>query len=149
MEKILLGGGCFWGVEYTLGKISGVRKTTAGYSGGHINSPSYEQVCSGTTGHAEVVEVLFDPNLVNLNTILQAYFNLHDPTQVNRQGVDIGTQYRSCIYYCNNDQKQTIDDVLKAESDARDEPLATEVRFDQKFWPAEEYHQCYLAKRND
>ena len=121
----------------------------SGYSGGHTDYPTYEQVCSGSTGHAEVVEVSFDNKSISLAEILSHYFTLHDPTQANGQGADRGSQYRSCIFYSTTEQRLFIDKALKQEQEKYKNPLVTELKQDQFFWKAEEYHQCYIEKRQN
>ncbi len=147
-ETALLAGGCFWGVEEILRAFPGVISTEVGYTGGATEAPVYEQVKKGTTGHAEAIEVKFDPKLVSYESILKHFFRLHDPTQVNGQGNDIGTQYRSAIFYLNEEQRKTGERV-KAELQASKKwpkPIATEIVPAKKFYPAEGYHQDYLKK---
>jgi len=124
-----------------------VSQVTSGYSGGKTDSPTYKQVCTGTTEHAEVVEVVFDSSIINLKSILEHYFALHDPTQENGQGMDRGSQYRSCIYFQSHEQKIIIDQVLELEQKKYQNPIVTELKKDQFFWKAEEYHQNYIEKR--
>ena len=148
-EKAIFGAGCFWGVEAAFRDIAGVKEAICGYSGGVTDHPSYEQVCSGRTGHAEVVEVEFDPETVSFETLARAFFGLHDPTTKNRQGPDIGTQYRSAIFTLNEAQKDVAERV-KAEMDGSGQfrgPIVTEITQAGPFWPAEEYHQRYFEKR--
>ncbi len=148
-EKAIFGAGCFWGVESAFRDIPGVREAICGYSGGMTDHPTYEQVCTGRTGHAEVVEVEFDPARVSFEELARAFFGLHDPTTKNRQGPDIGTQYRSAIFYLNGNQKAAAEKV-KAEADASGRfrgPIVTEITEASTFWPAEEYHQRYFEKR--
>ena len=145
-ETATFAGGCFWGVEVDFRNTPGVTDVQAGYTGGHADSPSYEQVCSGTTGHAEAVEVTFDPSEVSYGELVDRFWSLHDPTQVNRQGWDVGTQYRSAIFTHSPEQAE-----VAAESKARAQvqfakPIATEIEPATTFWPAEEYHQQYLVK---
>jgi peptide-methionine (S)-S-oxide reductase len=146
MAKAMFGAGCFWGVEERFRQIAGVSDVAVGYSGGTTDNPTYEQVCSGATGHAEVVEVAFDPAKVSYETLLETFFDCHDATQVNRQGPDVGTQYRSAIFTYDEDQLQEAQRT-KAALTARGVPVATEVTPASPFWRAEEYHQQYIAKR--
>lgn len=148
-EIALLGGGCFWGVEETFRRTDGVVSTAVGYAGGTTNAPSYEDVCTDRTGHAEVVRIEFDPNIISYEALLGVFFELHDPTQVNRQGPDIGTQYRTVIF-TTNDAQRDIAERVKAQLDASekyDKPIATAIEPAPAFHRAEDYHQQYLAKR--
>ena len=149
MEKATFGAGCFWGVEVEFGRIPGVTETAVGYEGGQTTAPTYKEVCTDRTGHAEVVELTFDPAKVGFETLVEAFFNLHDPTQLNRQGPDWGTQYRSAIFYHSPEQEATakrIIEKLAAEQKFK-KPIVTQVVPAQTFWKAEEYHQKYLEKR--
>ena len=149
MEKATFGAGCFWGVETRFGEISGVIDTAVGYEGGTLEHPTYKEVCTDRTGHAEVVEVTFDPSRLSYETLLDVFFALHDPTQVNRQGPDWGTQYRSVIF-TQNDQQFAQARAKIAELSASGsyrKPIATQVVPAMIFWKAEEYHQKYLEKR--
>ena len=141
--------GCFWGVEETFRRIEGVLSTRVGYTGGTTPSPSYEQVCTGQTGHAEAVEIRFDPAVVSYEQLLDAFFEAHDPTQRNRQGPDIGTQYRSAIFYHDQHQRDAAEQAIQRLTDSGrfKNPIATELNPAATFYPAEEYHQQYLAKR--
>jgi peptide-methionine (S)-S-oxide reductase len=149
MEKAVFGAGCFWGVEARFGEIPGVVDTAVGYEGGKLEHPTYKEVCGDRTGHAEVVQVTFDPARVSYETLLDAFFALHDPTQLNRQGPDWGTQYRSAIFTQSEEQtrvaKAKIAELSASGSYAK--PIVTEVTEGQTFWKAEEYHQKYLEKR--
>ncbi len=149
MEKATFGAGCFWGVEATFGRIPGVIETTVGYEGGELENPAYKDVCTDQTGHAEVVEVTFDPSKVSFGTLLDTFFSLHDSTQLNRQGPDWGTQYRSAVFFHSPAQEAAarakIADLTAANLFA--DPVVTQVVPAQTFWRAEEYHQKYLAKR--
>lgn len=149
-EIATLGGGCFWCLEAVFDNLKGVLDVVSGYSGGHLDSPSYEQVCLGTTGHAEVVQVTFDPSLISFKAILEVFFTIHDPTTLNRQGSDIGPQYRSAIFYRSEEQKKTARKVMQ-ELQAKkvwENPIVTEVTPLSEFFPAEEYHQEYFARNS-
>ena len=141
-EKAILASGCFWGVEYHLQKIPGVIETTVGYIGGHKEKPTYKEVCTGTTGHAEAVEVVFDPDKVSFETICKVFFETHDPTQVGGQGPDIGDQYRSEIFYVNDNQK-VVSEKLIAILREKGYDVVTKLTPATKFWIAEDYHQDY------
>lgn len=151
MQKAIFGAGCFWGVEAAFRKIPGVTNATVGYSGGKTDNPNYKQVCTGTTGHAEVCEVEFDPAKVSYEQLLNAFWNMHDPTTPNRQGPDIGTQYRSAVFFVTPEQEQ----VATASKEAADKSgkfsrkIVTEITPASTFWPAEEYHQRYIEKTGD
>lgn len=147
LETAILAGGCFWCLEAVFDDLQGVESVESGYSGGHVPNPTYKQVCSETTGHAEVVRVTFDPAVINFADLLRIFFSIHDPTTLNRQGNDIGTSYRSAIFYMTDEQKQTAQAIIKEITDARlwPNPIVTEVtRFDT-FYLAEDYHQEYFA----
>jgi peptide methionine sulfoxide reductase msrA/msrB len=141
-EKAYFAGGCFWGVEYYMQKADGVISTTVGYMGGHTQNPTYKQVCTGKTGHAETMEVVFDPSKTNYETLARLFFELHDPTQVNRQGPDVGDQYRSAVFYVNENQKQVTQKLIGLLKD-KGLNVATEVAAAGAFWKAEDYHQDY------
>ncbi len=144
-ETITLAGGCFWCVEAGFAQLQGVQAAVSGYSGGHIENPSYRQVCDGITGHAEVVQVTYDPTVISARTVLEVFFTLHDPTTLNRQGNDIGTQYRSAIFYHTDAQRDTAE-ALIAELEASgvlSDPIVTEVKAFETFYAAEDYHQRY------
>lgn len=149
MAKATFGAGCFWGTEATFRKVSGVATTASGYEGGSKPNPTYEEVCSHTTGHAEVVEVDFDPEVVGYNALLDIFWTNHDPTTLNRQGPDVGTQYRSVIFYHDEEQKQLAERSreLAAQSSRFKRPIVTEIVPASTFWVAEDYHQHYLEKR--
>ena len=149
MKKATFGAGCFWGVETTFRKVAGVRSAMVGYSGGSFENPSYEDVCSGKTGHAEVVQVEYDPPEVSYEDLLEVFWDCHDPTTVNRQGPDIGTQYRSAIFFHDADQESgAIMSKEKLQSSGRyPSPIVTEITPAEAFYPAEDYHQRYLEKR--
>ena len=144
-ETAIFAGGCFWGVEHLLKDEKGVLETTVGYTGGHKPNPTYEDVCYRNTGHAEAVEVVFDPSLIDFETLCRLFFEIHDPTQVDRQGPDVGDQYRSAVFYTNEEQK-VITEKLIAELEAKGYKVATEVKAAKRFWDAEEYHQDYYDK---
>jgi len=143
-----LAGGCFWCLEAVFEQLRGVTKVVSGYSGGHVPKPSYEAVCTGTTGHAEVVQVAFDPDVLSYRDLLGVFFTLHDPTTLDRQGGDVGTQYRSAIFYHDDEQRRTAEDVVR-ELEAEhvfDEPIVTKIEPLQTFYPAEEYHREYYRR---
>ena len=144
-----LGAGCFWGVESLLSKINGVLSATSGYAGGKNENPTYEQVCTGQTGHAEVVQIEFDENIITFTELLNYFFRLHDPTTPNQQGVDIGTQYRSVIFYHDEKQKnESLDFINKLEEQKKfSSKIVTEVSSFSEFYRAEEYHQKYYEKK--
>ncbi len=145
-DTITLGGGCFWCLEAVFEGLKGVSKVESGYAGGHLANPTYAQVSDGNTGHAEVVQITFDPNVVTLDTILRAYFTIHDPTTLNRQGNDVGTQYRSVAFYRNDAQKATIEKAIKETADSHEwnGTIVTEVKPFTVFYKAENYHQEYF-----
>ena len=148
IEVATLGGGCFWCMEAVFSEVKGVKRVVSGYSGGSLVNPSYEQVSSGATGHAEVVQVHFDPSVVSFREILEIFFATHDPTTLNRQGADVGTQYRSAIFFHNSKQKTVAEKVI-AELDAENvfgSPIVTSVEPFTAFYPAEEYHRDYYKR---
>ena len=145
-ETAVLAGGCFWGMEEILRKIPGVIKTTVGYSGGNTANPTYEDVCTGGTGHAEAIQVEFDSTRLSYEALLDYFFRMHDPTTLNRQHNDVGTQYRSAIFYTSEAQKQTAERVKREQSGKFKRPITTEIAAATKFYSAEDYHQKYLAK---
>jgi len=149
MEKATFGAGCFWGVEEEFRQMPGVVSTQVGYSGGALDNPTYEQVCTDRTGHAEVVQVEYDPAQVSYEQLLDRFWSLHDPTTLNRQGPDFGSQYRSAIYYHTPEQREAAEASRKRQeaSGAYRRPIVTEITPASVFWRAEEYHQQYLAKR--
>ena len=149
MEKATFAAGCFWGVEETFRHVTGVAATKVGYMGGALENPTYEDVCTDRTGHAEVVEVTFDPAVVSYERLLDVFWQCHDPTQLNRQGPDVGTQYRSAVFYHTPEQQQAARASRQRleQSSTYERPIATEIAPATTFWKAEEYHQQYLAKR--
>lgn len=149
MARATFGAGCFWGVEAAFRKIHGVRSTMVGYAGGATENPTYEQVCTDRTGHAEVVQVDYDPEIVSYDRLLDVFWASHDPTQLNRQGPDIGTQYRSAIFVHDADQAEAAKASFKRLKDSGiyRRPIVTEITPASTFWPAEDYHQQYLEKR--
>ena len=148
LETATLGGGCFWCTEAVYKELNGVIDVKPGYSGGHIKNPSYEEVCTGNTGHAEVVNITFDPEVVSFSDILEVFFMTHDPTTLNRQGNDVGSQYRSVIFYHSEAQKQTAEKVIQLFKQEKiyDRPIVTEVTPFSKFYPSENYHVDYFEK---
>lgn len=149
-EKALFGAGCFWGVEALFRAVPGVRTTAVGYAGGHTSHPTYVEVCSDTTGHAEVVMVEFDPAQVSYDALLKIFFDNHNPTLLNRQGPDVGTQYRSVVFYFDAKQKSAAEHAKTRVSSSAvyDSPVVTAIEPAPVFWRAEDYHQDYFAKNN-
>jgi len=149
LERATFGAGCFWGVEAEFRRVEGVIATRVGYTGGHVANPTYKQVCNGDTGHAEAVEVVFDPSKVSYEALLEVFWANHDPTQVNRQGPDFGEQYRTVIFYHSPEQKRAAEASKEAlaKSGRYRRPIATQIVEASTFWEAEEYHQQYLEKR--
>lgn len=147
METITLGGGCYWCVEAVYENLKGVKSVVSGFSGGKILNPSYEEVCSGTTGHAEVVQITFDKNVTSLDEIFKVFFTVHDPTTLNRQGADKGTQYRSVIFYNDEEQKKEAQSIIAELKHAKvyENPIVTTLEPFTKFYKAEDYHQNYYA----
>jgi peptide-methionine (S)-S-oxide reductase len=147
-EVATLAGGCFWCLEAVYDQLRGVTDVVSGYAGGRVRNPSYKEVCAGTTGHAEVVQVTFDPTAISFREILEVFFTIHDPTTLNRQGADVGTQYRSAIFYHNPEQKATAEQVISEISAAKiwPAPIVTQVTPFEAFYPAEDYHQEYFAR---
>lgn len=147
-QTATIAGGCFWCLEAVYVLLKGVNQVVSGYAGGHVPNPTYEQVCSGSTGHAEAVQITFDPGTITFRDLLDVFFTIHDPTTLNRQGADIGTQYRSAIFYHTPEQRQTAEAVI-AELEAAHvwpNPIVTEVKALDRFYPAEAYHQDYFAR---
>jgi peptide-methionine (S)-S-oxide reductase len=147
-EMATFGAGCFWQVEAEFQELDGVIETAVGYEGGDVDNPTYEQVCSGTTGHVEVCQVTFDPSKVAYEDLVEKYFQIHDPTQLNRQGPDVGFQYRSVIFTHSEEQAETARRVLDRAQERFGDPIMTAIEPAQPFWRAEDYHQCYLQKRS-
>ncbi|HOY04063.1 MAG TPA: peptide-methionine (S)-S-oxide reductase MsrA [Saprospiraceae bacterium] len=145
-EVATLGAGCFWCVEAIYQDLQGVLKVESGYSGGNIDNPSYREVCTGATGHAEVIQVTFDPAVISFKEILEVFFTVHDPTTLNRQGADSGTQYRSAIFYHSPQQKTVAEEVKLASKEIWDDPIVTEIAPFDKFFKAEDYHQNYFKE---
>ncbi len=151
LEKVTFGGGCFWCVEAVFDQLQGVESVTSGYAGGHTENPTYKEVCSGTTGHAEVIQVVFDPSVISFDELLDVFWTVHDPTQLNRQGNDVGEQYRSIILYENDEQKLMAERSIKEfeASDMYNGNFTTQVVPLTKFYPAEDYHQEYYENNAD
>lgn len=147
LEKATLGAGCFWGVEATFRRLAGVKETQVGYMGGKLQNPTYKDVCTDSTGHAEVLEVTFDPEVVSYRDILEVFWDNHNPTTLNRQGPDVGTQYRSAIFYQTPEQEAEAKASRDAAQSRFPRPIVTEIVPATEFWRAEEYHQQYLEKR--
>lgn len=147
-NQVVFAAGCFWGVQYYFDQVPGVLETTVGYTGGHTDNPTYEAVCSHATGHAEAVEIVFDPDVVTYEVLLKHFFRMHDPTQLNRQGPDIGDQYRSAVFYMNDEQKAQAERMIEALSaqNAYDKPIVTKLEPAAEFYPAEPYHQKYTER---
>jgi methionine-S-sulfoxide reductase len=147
-EEAIFAAGCFWGVQDYFDQVPGVVETEVGYTGGHLDHPSYEAVCAHTTGHAEAVKVVYDPEKVSYETLLRHFFRMHDPTQLNRQGPDIGDNYRSAVFYSNDDKKrqaQAMIDELNKSGEYK-KPIVTTLEPTGKWWPAEDYHQKFTKK---
>jgi len=149
-EIATLGGGCFWCIEAVFEEMEGVKQVVSGYSGGHVDNPSYEEVCRGTTGHAEVVQLHFDPEVTSYREILQVFFTVHDPTTKDRQGNDVGPQYRSAVYFHSAEQETAVREVIAEmeEADIWDAPFVTEIAHFDTFWEAEEKHQSYYRRNS-
>ena len=147
MEKATLGAGCFWGVESAFRRLAGVQSTQVGYAGGELNNPTYHDVCTDRTGHAEVVEVTFDPQVISYHDLLEVFWNNHNPTTLNRQGPDVGTQYRSVIFFHSPEQEGEARASRDAAQSRFSRPIVTQIVPAPEFWRAEEYHQQYLEKR--
>jgi len=147
-ELATLGGGCFWCLEAVYERLQGVEHVVSGYAGGHVANPSYELVCTGTSGHAEVAQLTFDPTVISYREVLEIFFAFHDPTQLNRQGADIGTQYRSVIFYHSDAQRATAEEVIARleREQVYDRPIVTQLEPLDAFYPAEAYHQTYFRR---
>jgi methionine-S-sulfoxide reductase len=146
MQQALLAAGCFWGVQYYFDQVPGVVRTTVGYTGGHTKNPTYEKVCAHGTGHAEATLIDFDPKKVRYETLVRQFFYMHDPTQLNRQGPDVGDQYRSAIFYMDGTQQAIAENVRNELQENFDKPIVTEIAPAGEFYKAEEYHQKYTEK---
>ena len=146
LQTATLGGGCFWCTEAVFQQIRGIHQVESGYTGGQVHQPSYEQICTGRTGHAEVVRLQFDPAVISYEDILEIFFTIHDPTTLNRQGADTGTQYRSVIYFHDEQQKQTAQKVMQRAAAVWDDPIVTELSPAPMFYVAEAYHQNYFRQ---
>lgn len=148
LQTATLAGGCFWCLEAVYDEIKGIHSVESGYAGGHVDNPTYRAVCNGDTGHAEVVQVHFDPNVVSYRDLLNVFFAIHDPTTLNRQGADVGTQYRSAIFYHDEEQKKIAEELIKDLNAQKiwDKPIVTEVEKLDKVYVAEDYHQEYYAR---
>jgi peptide-methionine (S)-S-oxide reductase len=146
-ETATLAGGCFWCLEAVFERLKGVERVVSGYSGGSVDNPSYEQVCSGATGHAEAVQVTFDPDQISFQAILEVFFTAHDPTTLNRQGADVGTQYRSAVFYHDEKQRATAEQVIRELEEGKvwDTPIVTQLAPLYNFYPAEDYHQRFYT----
>jgi methionine-S-sulfoxide reductase len=148
IEKIVLGGGCFWCLDPIFSQLNGVSKVLVGYAGGNVASPSYEQICTGKTGHAEVIEITFEPDQLSLNNLLEIFFQFHDPTTLNRQGADVGTQFRSIVLASDEGQLEAVQKFVEELDKSKNwrNPIVTQVELLTDFFPAEEYHQNYFEK---
>jgi methionine-S-sulfoxide reductase len=146
MERVLFAGGCFWGVQYYFDQVPGVTRTTVGYTGGSTENPTFEEVCSHTTGHAEAVLIEYDPSAVSYETLVRQFFRMHDPTQLNRQGPDIGDNYRSAIFYFDDAQKATAEAIKKELQSSYNKPIVTEITPAGPFYEAEGYHQKFTER---
>lgn len=151
MKTATFGAGCFWGVEYSFGKLNGVIKTEVGYEGGILDSPTYKDVCTNTTGHAEVCKITFDEKIISYEELLKHFFEIHNPTTLNKQGPDVGTQYRSVVFYNDDFQKESAVEMIQKlnQSNIFKDPIVTEVSPSKVFYKAEEYHQQYVLKTGD
>ena len=147
-RTIILGGGCFWCVEAIMKRLRGVREAVSGYAGGVGENPNYKDVCSGETGHAEVVKVTYDPSVIGLHELLEVFFHTHDPTTLNRQGNDIGTQYRSVVFVADDEEREIVERVIREveEQGVWSDPIVTEIADAAPFYPAEDYHQDYFQQ---
>ena len=149
-ETAFLGGGCFWCLEAVFDRVSGVKSVESGYMGGHVDNPAYRQVCAGTTGHVEIVRVIFDPNEISYRDLLEIFFAIHDPTTLNRQGNDVGTQYRSVVFYNSEEQRKEAEETIARLNAARTypSPIITAIEPASKFFVAEDYHQEYYENNS-
>lgn len=145
-EIAVFAAGCFWGVQYYFDQVPGVLETIVGYTGGRTENPTYEEVCNSDTGHAEAVQITFNPEQVSYETLLKQFFRMHNPTQLDRQGPDIGTQYRSSIFYQNDAQKEQAEKIKQEVAKNYDKPVATRIAYGREFWPAEDYHQKFTER---
>ncbi|MCC9017093.1 peptide-methionine (S)-S-oxide reductase MsrA [Flavobacterium lipolyticum] len=150
-ETITLGGGCYWCVEAVYENLAGVKSVVSGFSGGKVANPTYEEVCTGTTGHAEVVQITYDKSVTDINEIFKVFFTVHDPTTLNRQGADVGTQYRSVIFYKNDEQKKAAESIIAELNKAKvySSPIVTKIEPFKVFYKAEDYHQNYYANNKN
>jgi peptide-methionine (S)-S-oxide reductase len=146
MARATFGGGCFWCTEAAMTELAGVTSVTSGYAGGHVEDPTYREVCSGNTGHAEVVQVEYDPDVIGYEDLLEVFFATHDPTQLNRQGPDVGTQYRSIVLYHDDEQQRQAEAYIEALDEEYADDVVTELEPLETFYPAEKYHQDYFEK---
>ncbi|MGB9737277.1 MAG: peptide-methionine (S)-S-oxide reductase [Chloroflexus aggregans] len=148
LETATLAGGCFWCLEAVYDQVIGVKDVVSGYTGGHVPNPSYQRVCDGNTGHAEAVQIQFDPEQISYRELLEIFFSIHDPTTLNRQGADVGTQYRSAIFYHSEEQRQIAEQLVRELTEQRvfRDPIVTEIVPATTFYPAEDYHQEYFAR---
>lgn len=148
LETATLAGGCFWCLEAVYDQVSGVKDVVSGYTGGHLPNPTYRRVCDGNTGHAEAVQIQFDPEQISYRELLEIFFSIHDPTTLNRQGADVGTQYRSAIFYHSEEQRQVAEQLVRelTEQQVFRDPIVTQIVPATTFYPAEEYHQEYFAR---
>jgi peptide-methionine (S)-S-oxide reductase len=151
LETITLGGGCYWCVEAVYENLDGVKSVVSGFSGGNVANPTYEEVCTGETGHAEVVQITYDKTVTDINEIFKVFFTVHDPTTLNRQGADVGTQYRSVIFYKNDEQRKAAQSIIAELNKAKvySSPIVTKVEPFKKFYKAEDYHQNYYANNKN
>ena len=151
IEQATLGGGCFWCIDVLFQKLRGVKKVVPGYAGGNTENPSYEVICSGKSGHAEVIQIYFDPQVVTYRELIEIFFTVHDPTTLNRQGNDVGTQYRSVVFYHNDNQKILAEEVMDniGREGIWNNPLVTEISALDNFYPAEKYHQNYYNENTE
>jgi len=151
MKTAVFGAGCFWCVEAVFEELKGVHSVISGYSGGHVKNPAYREVCNGTTGHAEVTKILYDPKVISFEELLEVFWQTHDPTTLNRQGADVGTQYRSAIFYADDEQRELAEKYKKRldESGAWDNPIVTEISPLENFYEAEENHQDYYSQNSN